>query len=442
MLNNIVRFFLERKLVTLLLTTMLFLLGVSHAPFSWNLGFLPKDPVSVDAIPDIGENQQIIFTEWPGRSPQDIEDQVTYPLTAALLGIPGVTSVRSSSIFGLSSIYLIFDAKTEFYWSRSRILERLNSLPAGTLPDGVQPALGPDATALGQVFWYTLEGRDEDGNPAGGWDLHELRTIQDFYLKYGLSSATGVSEVASIGGHVKEYQVEIDPVAIKSYQVSVADVMTAVKKSNLDVGARTIEYNKAEYLVRGLGYIKSIKDLEEAVIVARNNVPVRIKDVCKVQLGPATRRGGLDKGGAEAVGAVVVARYNSNPLEVIQNVKQKLEELAPGLPTKTLKDGTISKVTVVPFYDRTGLIFETLGTLEEALSLEVLISIMVVIVMVLNLRASIIISSLLPLGVLSTFIAMRYFGVSANIMALSGIAIASGGMVEGGIGWTENMLRR
>ncbi|GJM30003.1 MAG: cation transporter [Cyclobacteriaceae bacterium] len=442
MLNRIIRFFLEKKLVTALFAGVLIVWGIASAPFNWSLGGFPSNPVAVDAIPDIGENQQIVFTEWMGRSPQDIEDQVTYPLTTALLGIPGVKTIRSSTIFGLSSIYLIFDESIEFYWSRSRILEKLNSLPAGTLPDGVQPALGPDATALGQIFWYTLEGRDQNGHPAGGWDPHELRSIQDFYIKYGLSSAEGVSEVASIGGHVKEYQVEIDPVAIKSYRVSVADIMQAVKKSNLDIGAHTIEYNKAEYLVRGLGYIKNINDLEEAVVVARNNIPVRIKDVCRVQLGPATRRGGLDKAGAEAVGAVVVARYGSNPMEVINNVKDKIAELAPGLPSKTLEDGTISKVTIVPFYDRTGLIKETLGTLEEALSLEILISILVVVILVMNLPASIIISSLLPIGVLTTFIAMKHFGISADIVALSGIAIAIGVMVDVGVVFTENIIRQ
>ena len=441
MLSRIIKFFLEKKLVTFMVTAFLVILGISTAPFSWQLGSFPRNPVAVDAIPDIGENQQIVFTEWMGRSPQDIEDQVTYPLTTALLGIPGVRSIRSNSIFGLSSIYLIFDEDTEFYWSRSRILEKLNSLSPGTLPESVQPALGPDATALGQIFWYTLEGRDENGNPAGGWDPQELRSVQDFFVKYALSSADGVSEVASIGGHVKEYQVEIDPVAMKSYQVTVTDIMQAVKKSNLDVGARTIEFNKVEYLVRGLGYIKNINDLEEAVVVARNNVPVRIKDVSRVQLGPATRRGGLDKAGAEAAGAVVVARYGSNPLEVINNVKEKIEELGPGLPSKTLQDGTVSKVTIVPFYDRTGLIKETLGTLEEALNLEILISIIVVIILVLNLRASIIISSILPIAVLMTFIIMRYFGVSANIVALSGIAIAIGVIVDVGVVFTENILR-
>jgi len=441
MLSRLIKFFIEKKLVTVLLTAALMIWGLASAPFDWELNGFPRDPVAVDAIPDIGENQQIVFTEWTGRSPQDVEDQITYPLTSALLGIAGVKTIRSNSIFGFSSIYLIFDEDIEFYWSRSRILEKLNSLPSGTLPEGVQPALGPDATALGQVFWYTLEGRDQNGHPAGGWDPQELRSIQDFYVKYGLASAEGVAEVASVGGHIKEYQVEIDPVAIKSYAVSVADIMTAVKKSNLDVGARTIEYNRAEYLVRGLGYLNDISDLEEAVVVARNNVPVRIKDVCRVQLGPAARRGGLDKAGAEAVGAVVVARYGANPMQVIDQVKAKIAELAPGLPSKTLEDGTVSKVTIVPFYDRTGLINETLGTLEEALTLEIFISMLVVVILVANLRASLIISGLLPLGVLMTFIAMKLFAIDANIVALSGIAVAIGVMVDVGVVFTENILR-
>ena len=441
MLNKIIRFFLENKLVTFLVLFVLITWGIISAPFNWNLGFLPRDPVPVDAIPDIGENQQIVYTEWPGRSPQDIEDQITYPLTTALLGIPGVKTIRSNSIFGLSSIYLIFDDNVEFYWSRTRILEKLNSLPAGTLPEGIKPALGPDATALGQIYWYTLEGRDKKGKPAGGWDPQELRSLQDFYVRYGLSSAKGVSEVASIGGFVKEYQVDIDPNAMKAYGVNVAQIMAAVKKSNLDIGARTIEFNRAEYLVRALGYIKSLKDLEESVVAVHNNVPVRIKDVAKVNYGPATRRGGLDKGGAEAVGGVVVARYGANPMEVINNVKKKIAEISPGLPSKTLKDGTVSKVTIVPFYDRTGLIKETLGTLESALTDEILISIIVVIILVMNLRASFLISSLLPIGVLITFIVMRQFHVDANIVALSGIAIAIGVMVDVGIVFTENIIR-
>jgi Cu(I)/Ag(I) efflux system membrane protein CusA/SilA len=442
MFNRLVKYFLENRLITFIFLIAFVVMGLVTMPFNLKSGLLPRDPVPVDAIPDIGENQQIVATEWMGRSPKDIQDQITYPLTTALLGIPGVQTIRSTSMFGMSFIYIIFKDNVEFYWSRSRILEKLNSLPSGTLPDGVQPSLGPDATALGQIFWYTLEGRDpKTGNPNGGWDPQELRTIQDFYLKYSLSAAEGVSEVASVGGFIKEYQVDLNPNALKAYNISVMDVMNAVKKSNLDIGAETIELNNVEYIIRGLGYVKSLNDLELSVVAVRDNVPVRIKDVAQVNFGPATRRGGLDKAGSEAVGAVIVARYGSNPMEVINNVKDKIKEIEAGLPQKTLPDGTVSKVTVVPFYDRTGLIKETIGTLESALSHEILISIIVIIILVMNLRASLIVAGLLPLGVLLTFILMRFFGIDANIVALSGIAIAIGVMVDIGIVDIENILR-
>jgi Cu(I)/Ag(I) efflux system membrane protein CusA/SilA len=441
MINTFIKFFLENRLVTVLLLLLLIVWGIITSPFQWDTGFLPRNPVAVDAIPNIGENQQIVFTEWPGNSPRDVEDQITYPLTTALLGIPGIQTIRGSSMFGLSTVYLIFEESIDFYESRTRILEKLNSLPAGLLPERVSPALGPDATALGQIYWYTLEGRDEYGNPAGGWDLQELRTIQDYYVKYALSSVKGVSEVASIGGFIKEYQVEIDPHAMKAFGVNPAQIIRAVKNSNLDVGAGTLEYNKAEYIIRSLGYIKNLNDLENSVISVRNHVPVLLKDVAQVQFGPASRRGGLDKGGVEAVGGVVVAGYESNPLETINLVKEKIAEISAGLPSKTLEDGTHSSVTVVPFYDRTGLIKETLGTLEEALSLEIIISIIVVLILVMNLRASILISGLLPAGVLATFILMRMFNIDANVVALSGIAIAIGVMVDVGIVFTENIIR-
>jgi len=442
MFNRLVKYFLDNRLITFIFLIAFVVCGIMFAPFNWQTGFLPRDPVPVDAIPDIGENQQIVATEWMGRSPKDIQDQVTYPLTIALLGIPGVQSIRSTSMFGMSFIYVIFKDKVDFYWSRSRILEKLNSLPSGTLPAGVQPSLGPDATALGQIFWYTLEGRDpKTGQPKGGWGPEELRTIQDFYVKYGLSTAEGVSEIASVGGFIKEYQVDLNPEALKAFNVSVMDVMNAVRKSNLDIGAETVELNNVEYIIRGLGYVKNLNDLELSVIAVRNNVPVRVKDVAYVSFGPATRRGGLDKGGSEAVGAVIVARYGSNPMEVINNVKDKIKEIDAGLPQKTLPDGSVSKVSIVPFYDRTGLIKETLGTLESALSHEILISIIVIIVLVLNLRASLIVAGLLPIGVLMTFILMRLFGVDANIVALSGIAIAIGVMVDIGIVDVENILR-
>jgi len=442
MFNRLVRYFLENRLVTFLFLLTVLVAGIAFTPFNWNTGLIPRDPIPVDAIPDIGENQQIVATEWMGRSPRDIQDQVTYPLTSALSGISGVKTVRSTSMFGMSFIYIIFKDNVEFYWSRSRILEKLNSLPAGTLPTGVQPTLGPDATGLGQIFWYTLEGRNpRTGKPSGGWSPQELRTLQDFYVKYSLASAEGVSEVASVGGFVREYQVDINPEALKAYSVSVMDVMNAVSQSNLDIGAETMELNRVEYLIRGLGYIKNTSDLDNSVVAVRNNVAVRIKDVARTTFGPATRRGGLDKAGSEAVGAVVVARYGSNPMAVITNVKDKIKEIEAGLPQKTLPDGSVSKVTVVPFYDRTGLIKETIGTLESALTHEILISIIVILVLVLNLQASLIVAGLLPIGVLMTFVLMRLFGVEANIVALSGIAIAIGVMVDIGIVDVENILR-
>ncbi len=442
MLNKTIRYFLENKLITFMLLTAFIVGGIVTAPFNWDISWIERNPVPVDAIPDIGENQQIVFTEWMGQSPQDVEDQITYPLTTSLLGIPGVKTIRSNSIFGLSSIYIIFEDDVDFYWSRTRILEKLNSLPPGTVPTEVKPALGPDATALGQVYWYTLEGRDpKTGKPTGGWDPQELRTIQDFYVRYYLTASKGVSEVASIGGFIKEYQIEIDPDAMKAHGVDIKKIMNAVKNSNKDIGAQTLEFNKVEYLVRGLGYIKNLSDLEESVVSVNDHTPIRLKDVAKVQFGPSTRRGGLDKSGVEAVGGVVVARNGANPLETIQNLKDKIKEVAPGLPSKVLADGNVSKVTIVPFYDRSGLIHETLGTLESSLSHEILISILVVIVLVLNLRASILISSLLPLGVLMTFILMKFFHVDANIVALSGIAIAIGVMVDVGIVFTENIIR-
>ncbi len=441
MFDKLIKYFLYNRLVTVLLLASFIGWGLVTTPFSWDIGFLPKDSVPVDAIPDIGENQQIVFTDWSGRSPQDIEDQITYPLTTSLLGIPGVSSIRSTSMFGFSIIYIIFEEEIEFYWSRTRVLEKLNSLPDNILPKGVSPTMGPDATGLGQVFWYTLEGRDPQGNVTGGWDLHELRTIQDFYVKLGLSGTTGVSEVASVGGYVQEYQIDVNPDALKAYNVGIDQVMMAVKNSNRDIGAKTLEINKVEYLVRGLGYIESVEDIENSVVTVQDNKPILIKDLGVVHLGPAERRGILDKGGADVVGGVVVARYGSNPLQAIENTKERIKEISPGLPQKTLADGTLSKVTIVPFYDRTQLIHETIATLENALSHEILISIIVILVLVLNLRASLLISSLLPVGVLMTFIAMRYFGVDANVVALSGIAIAIGVMVDVGIIFVENTIR-
>jgi len=426
-LDRLLRFVLANKLVV--------------APFDWDLGGLPRDPVAVDAIPDLGENQQIVFTRWAGRSPQDVEDQVTYPLTVALLGLPQTRTVRSYSFFGISSIYVIFEETADFYDSRSRILEKLASLPAGTLPSGVKPALGPDATALGQVFWYTLEGRDPEGNPTGGWDLDELRSVQDWYVRYGLLAAGGVAEVASVGGFVREYQIDVDPDALLAFGVTLEEVFRAVGQSNVDVGARTIEINRVEYMIRGLGFLASLDDIAGSLVAMRGEVPVTIGDVARVALGPAQRRGVLDKEGTEAVGGVVVVRYSENPLATINAIREKITEISPGLPRKILPDGTVSQLAIVPFYDRSGLIHATLGTLDNALTGEILITIIVVIIMIMHLRSSLLIAGLLPLAILMSFIGMKLFKVDANIVALSGIAIAIGTIVDMGVILCENILR-
>ena len=441
-LESVIRVCMQNKVIVVLLTLILIGWGLVVAPFDWHLGGMLRDPVPVDAIPDIGENQQIVFTEWIGRSPQDVEDQITYPLSASLLGLPGVKAIRGYSMFGFSLIYVIFKDDIDFYWARSRVLESLNSLPARELPAAVKPALGPDATALGQVFWYTLEGRDQAGNPVGGWDLHELRSIQDWFVRYALMSVEGVSEVASVGGFIPEYQIDVDPDKMRYRNVRLEEVVDAVRRANVDVGARTIEVNQVEYVIRGLGFIKHTQHIEDALIKVVNGTPIMVRHVANVIRGPATRRGALDKGGVETVGGVVVVRFGENPLEVIKRVKQKIEEISLGLPSRTLPDGTLSQVTVVPFYDRSGLIYETLETLRSALTSEVLITIIIVLIMMVHLRSSLLISGLLPLAVLLCFIAMKVFRVDANIVALSGIAIAIGTIVDMGIIVTENILRK
>ena len=440
--RNLIGWFVDRPFIVGMGALLLVLAGVYVAPFDWDIGSVPRDPVPVDAIPDIGENQQIVFTEWMGRSPRDVEDQISYPLTTSLLGIPGVKTIRSSSAFGFSTIYIIFEDDIEFYWSRSRVLEKLASLPPGTVPDGVTPTLGPDATALGQVFWYTLEGRDRDGNVVGGFSQHELRSVQDWIVRYALQGVSGVSEVASIGGFVREYQVDVDPEAMRAHDVSLAEVANAVRQSNLDIGARTVEINRVEYIVRGLGFVEDVRELEEAVVAVRDNVPVRVREVARVALGPGLRRGYLDDAGAPAVGGVVVARFRENPLFVIHGVHERIAQIAPGLPQRTLEDGTVSQVTIVPFYDRTELILETLESLSHSLWDEILITILVILVLLRDIRTSFVVSGMLPLGVLAAFITMKLTGVDANIMALGGVAIAIGTMADVGIVFTENIYSR
>ncbi len=441
MFHRIIKFFIENKLVAIAILLLVCIWGVYHSPFRLTGEIFPESGVSVDAIPDIGENQQILYTEWKGQSPQEIENQITYPLTSHLLGMSGVKTIRSTSMFGFSSIYIIFEDEVDFYWSRNRIIEKINSLPKDLLPPEVSPALGPDATAMGQIFWYTLEGRDAQGRVTGGWDLQELRTIQDFYVRNALSATPGISEIASIGGFVKEYQIDLNPELMRQYGITLTQVVEAVRESNKDVGARTLEINNVEYFIRGIGYLEKLQDIEEIPLGGIGYTPIFLKDIAAVYLGPAERRGILDKGGAEVVGGVAISQYGANPMRVIKDLKANIERTSRGLPSKLLKDGRTSQLTIVPFYDRSVLIGETLNTLGRTLGFEILITILVVIIMLSRLRVSLVISSLMPIVVLAVFGLMHFFEVDANIVALSGIAIAIGTLVDMGIILTENMVR-
>jgi Cu(I)/Ag(I) efflux system membrane protein CusA/SilA len=386
----------------------------------------------IDAIPDIGEKQVIVVAEWPGRSPQDVDDQVTYPLTVALEGTPGVKVIRSASGFGFSMVFVIFHDNIDYYWARSRVLERMN-VAQSKLPTGVPPVVGPDATSLGWIYWYTVEGE--------GFDLAELRTIQDWYIRYQLNAVEGVSEVASIGGHVKQYQIDLDPVKMRAHGVTLAEVTDAVRKSNIDVGAKVIEINQVEFFIRGVGFIKSTTDLENVVIRAEGGTPLYVKNLATVNLGPEFRRGALDKEGVEAVGGVVTMRYGENPLRVIERVKEKIGEISPGLPQKTLPDGRVSKAKIVAYYDRTDIIHETMDTLKEALTEEMIVGVLVVAAFLLHLRSSLSIVSTLPLSMAISFLCMYLLGVDSNIMSLAGLAIAIGDVADMALIMTENIYR-
>ena len=380
----------------------------------------------IDAIPDIGENQQIVFTEWPGRSPKDIEEQISYPLSINLQGIPGVKNIRATSAFGFSIVYVIFKDDVDFYWSRSRVLEKL-STATSELPPAVTPKMGPDATGLGQIFWYTLENVKGAKSPKS---LAQLRSIQDFYVRYLLQGVEGVSEVASIGGFVKEYQIDVDPNKLFAYDVHFSTLIKAIQNSNIDVGAEVIEDGDREFIVRGKGFFKSIADIEHVVVSVKNSSPIRVKDLASVNIGPSFRRGSLDKNGIESVGGVVTMRFGENPKDVIDNVKERLKVVNKGLP---------KGVVLVPFYDRTEVIERTIGTVYSALSQEIIISIVVIMLFLLHFRSSILVSLTLPLGVGISFIFMKLFGIDSNVMSLSGLVIAIGSMIDMGIIMTENI---
>ena len=425
MINRLISFCLRNGIVVAVLVLAIVLVGVAvmpfRTPFDSSSSF--RNPVPVDAIPDISENQVIVATEWAGRSPEDVEDQVTYPLTTSLQGVPNVVNIRAISGFGFSRIYVIFEDGTDFYWARTRVLERLATTNSG-LPQGVTPALGPDATALGQIFWYTVEGP--------GKSLDELRALQDFQIKYALQAVPGVSEVASAGGQVREYQVNVNPEHLRALGITMPQVADALRNSNLDIGARTHDTDDGgmELLIRGVGFVESLDDVRDAVITTVDHRPIYVRDVAEVSFGPAFRRGALVDDRIERVGGVVVMRFGANPRLVIEDVKREIEQLNNTLAQRNIR--------IVPFYDRTELIAETLDTLTSALTQELLITIVVVIIFLLHLRTGLIVASALPLAVLIAFALMKISGVDSNIMSLGGIAIAVGVMVDMAIIVAEN----
>jgi len=398
-------------------------LSVFTLVIAWGIWAVYKTPV--DAIPDLSDNQVIVFTEYPGRSPQVVEDQVTYPLAVNLQGLPQVRAVRASSAFGFSMIYVIFEDKADIYWARTRVLERLN-YAASLLPPGVTPTLGPDGTGVGHVYWYTIEGE--------GYDLEQLRTLQDWFVRYQLNTVPGVAEVASIGGFVREYQIDLNPHKLWSYNIKVGQVMEAVQRSNKDVGGRLLEQADAEYLIRGRGYIQSTKDLEDIVVGAdMRGTPIYLKNLGNVQMGGAIRRGLLDMNGeGEAVGGIIVMRYGENAKDVIDRVKEKIAALEKGLPPG---------VKIMVSYDRSDLIERAIDTLKRALTEESIVVSLVVLVFLLHFQSALVIVLTLPIAVLISFITMKLMGVTSNIMSLGGIAIAIGVLVDAGVIMVENCYR-
>jgi copper/silver efflux system protein len=418
MINRIIEFSLKNRLIIIALYLLV---------AGWGYWALLRTPI--DAIPDLSDNQVIIFTDWVGRSPQEVEDQVTYPLSTALQGMPGVRAVRGQSAFGFSMINVIFEDAVDLYWARTRVLERLNLVKA-QLPAGVSPTLGPDASGVGQIFWYTVE-----GDTAGGksYSLRDLRSLQDWFIRYQLNAVPGVAEVASVGGHVQQYQIDVDPNRLRAYAISLSQVVEAVQRSNSNVGGNVVEQGGQWSVVRGVGLIESMADLENVVIGAQNGTPIYVRNVAAVKLGNAFRVGVLDRDGREAVGGVVIARYGANALKVIEGVKEKLKSLASGLPPG---------VRIVPFYDRTELIERATGTLKRALIEELLLVTLAHIVFLFHFRSILIVTIPLPLAVLVSFLFMHYLGISSNLMSLAGIAIAIGVLVDAGIVVTENAFRQ
>ena len=410
------------KLISFSLKNRFAVLLIAFCLLIWGIFEMRNNPV--DAIPDLSENQVIVFTEWMGRSPQVIEDQITYPLVANMQGIPKLKNIRGASMFGMSFVYMVFEDNIDIYWARTRVSERLN-FAQKLLPQGISPTLGPDGTGVGHIFWYTLD--------AKGYDLGEQRALQDWYIKFALQTVKGVSEVASFGGFQKQYQAIIDPVKLNYYNLSMEDVLKAVKANNNDVGGRKFEMSDKSYIVRGLGYIKSIPEIENIPLSTSNNVPIRIKDVGTVQMGGDIRYGIFDENGeGEKVGGIVVMRYGENADAVIRDVKTKMEEVQKGLP-----EGVKFKIA----YDRSGLIEEAISSVKKTL-FEVLISVsIIVLIFLFHWRSALIILIQIPISVAAAFILLNAFGFSSNIMSLTGIALAIGVIVDDGIVMVENAYR-
>jgi CzcA family heavy metal efflux pump len=411
-----------QKIIALSLRHRYIVLLVAAGMFIWGFFAVEKNPI--DAIPDLSENQVIVFTEWMGRSPQTIEDQVTYPLVSNLQGISKVKNIRGTSMFGMSFVYIIFDDDADIYWARTRVLERL-SYAQRLLPAGIAPTLGPDGTGVGHVFWYTLDAKT--------MDLGEQRALQDWYVKLALQTVPGVSEVASFGGFEKQYQLVIDPVKLQYYGISMMDVMNKVKASNNDVGGRKFEMGDMAYIIRGLGYVKNKEDLETIAVGNNNGIPVRVKDIGSVQMGGDLRLGIFDENGeGEVVGGIVVMRYGENASTVIENVKKKMADVQKGLP-----EGVKFKVA----YDRTELIKASVSNVKNKLIEEMIIVSLIVILFLLHWRSALSIIIQIPITIAISFILLNAFGLSSNIMSLTGIALAIGVIVDNGIIMSENAYR-
>jgi Cu(I)/Ag(I) efflux system membrane protein CusA/SilA len=414
MIPAIIDFSLQNRLFVLLIAIGLFGCGVYA---------VQENPI--DAIPDLSENQVIVFTEWMGRSPQVIEDQITYPLVSNLQGIPQVKDIRASSMFGMSFVYIIFDDETDIYWARTRVLERLNYAQR-LLPEGITPTLGPDGTGVGHVFWYTLD--------AGKMDLGEQRALQDWYIKLALQTVPGVAEVASFGGFEKQYQLVIDPLKLQFYNLSLMDVMNKVKANNNDAGGRKFEMSDMAYIIRGLGYVKNKQDLEDIAIANNKGIPVRVKDIGTVQMGGDLRLGIFDENGeGEAVGGIVVMRYGENADKVIAAVKTKMEEVERGLP-----EGVKFNIA----YDRSSLIEAAIYTIKVKLLEEIIVVCIIVIIFLMHWRSALSIILQIPITIALSFLLLNAFGISSNIMSLTGIALAIGVIVDNGIIMSENAYRR